>query len=46
MYAAVNFREDASHGRRSSLVIRRAPSDLVRQMRVLIAEETFLWGTD
>lgn len=26
------------------LVIGRGPSDLVRQMRVLVAEEAFLWG--
>jgi hypothetical protein len=43
MYVAVNFRQDAGHGRRM-LVIRRAPSGFVRQMRVLIAEEAFLWG--
>jgi len=42
MYAAVNFRQEADHGRRT-LVIRRAPSDLVREMRILIAEEAFLW---
>jgi hypothetical protein len=30
------------HGRRT-LVIRRAPADLVSQMRAVIAEEAFLW---
>lgn len=43
MYVAVSFRQDARHGRRM-LVIGRGPSDLVRQMRVLVAEEAFLWG--